>query len=84
MVIGREAPAAPALAARLESQYANVSRQHGYLLRRQNDLVLCDLGSANGSFVNDVRIASHQEVALKSGDRIRFASRLVATIKEAD
>ncbi len=84
MVIGREAPAAPDLAARLESQYRNVSRQHGYLLRRQDALVLCDLGSVNGSFVNEVRIEAHQEIILKTGDRIRFASHLVATVRKAD
>ncbi|MEF8714899.1 MAG: FHA domain-containing protein [Accumulibacter sp.] len=84
VVVGRETPAAPVLAARLESQFPNVSRQHGYLRRRAGELVLCDLGSVNGTFVNEARIDAHQEVALKAGDRIRFASRLVATVREAD
>lgn len=84
VVVGREAPAAPDLAARLESEFPNVSRQHGYLRRRDGELFLCDLGSVNGTFVNEARIDANQEVALKMGDRIRFASRLVATVREAD
>ncbi len=47
----------------------DVSRQHCALLIRKNSLVAKDLGSSNGTFVNDKRIA---EITLKAGDRLRI------------
>lgn len=46
----------------------DVSRQHCALLVKKDALVAKDLGSSNGTFVNDKRIA---EVVLKAGDRLR-------------
>jgi pSer/pThr/pTyr-binding forkhead associated (FHA) protein len=45
------------------------SRHHARIDGRRGTLVLTDLGSTNGSFVNDRRVES---IALGEGDRIRI------------
>ncbi|MBB3169286.1 FHA domain-containing protein [Simiduia aestuariiviva] len=50
----------------------HLSRQHAEFELLDNQLKIRDLGSANGSFVNDHRIAAHQQVRLVPGDRLRF------------
>ncbi len=50
---------------------AGVSRRHSRLFWRQNNWMIEDLGSTNGTFVNGEKIAPHQPVALQSGDSIR-------------
>jgi hypothetical protein len=47
------------------------SRHHARIDGRRGTLVLTDLGSTNGSFVNDRRIES---VALGAGDRVRIGT----------
>jgi len=47
----------------------DVSRQHCALLIEKDQVIAKDLGSSNGTFVNDKRIA---EVVLKPGDRLRL------------
>jgi Protein of unknown function (DUF3662)/FHA domain len=47
------------------------SRHHARIDGRRGSLVLSDLGSTNGSFVNDRRVES---VALGAGDRIRIGT----------
>lgn len=51
-------------------QNATVSRQHAKIKAEKNEFVLFDLGSANGTFVNDQRITD--PVTLKDGDVVRF------------
>ena len=46
-----------------------VSRHHAQLMRRGDELVLEDLGSTNGSFVNEVQVKRQR---LKHGDIIRI------------
>ncbi|HET7703621.1 MAG TPA: FhaA domain-containing protein [Candidatus Limnocylindrales bacterium] len=47
------------------------SRHHARIDARRGSLVLSDLGSTNGSFVNDRRVES---IALGEGDRIRIGT----------
>ena len=47
------------------------SRHHARIDARRGTLILTDLGSTNGSFVNDRRVES---VALGAGDRIRIGT----------
>ncbi|MBU6260341.1 MAG: GGDEF domain-containing protein [Burkholderiales bacterium] len=63
MVIGRTHEAD----ARLDSP--GISRRHAELRRQGEQVLLRDLGSANGTFVNEVRLDA--AVALKEGDLIR-------------
>lgn len=50
---------------------AGVSRHHCLLIRQANQWLLDDLGSLNGTYVNDVRIEPGNPVLLKNGDIIR-------------
>jgi len=59
-----------------------VSRHHARLYGRRGALLLADLGSTNGSWVNDRRV---EEMALGEGDRIRVGDTIlvVETFEDA-
>ena len=48
---------------------ASVSSHHAEILLRGSDIVIRDLNSTNGTFINNEKIS---EVALKSGQTLRF------------
>lgn len=50
-----------------------ISRKHCRITRRNGIYYLADEGSANGTYVNGVRLASHQPVPVNRGDIIRMA-----------
>lgn len=50
---------------------AEVSRRHALIVRRGNDVLLSDLGSANGTALNGTRLGVAPE-RIVPGDRIRF------------
>jgi hypothetical protein len=51
--------------------YANgVSRLHAILKLAENRIVIMDLGSSNGTYLNGVRLAPHKETILAHGDVI--------------
>ncbi len=56
---------------RLVVRDGRASRHHARIDGRRGSLILSDLGSTNGSFVNDRRVES---VALGAGDRIRIGT----------
>jgi len=47
-----------------------VSRCHALLLTRPADVLLMDLGSTNGTFVNDIQAPPDESVRLADGDVI--------------
>ena len=51
---------------------AGVSSRHAQLQWTGGALVLTDLGSTNGSFVNGDKLSPHSPRRLKTGDRLRF------------
>jgi predicted component of type VI protein secretion system len=53
---------------------SRASRHHARIYGRQGALLLSDLGSTNGSFVNDRRV---EEIALGEGDRIRVGDTVL-------
>lgn len=53
---------------------AGVSRQHATIRREGNHYWLVDLGSANGSYVNDVALTN--ACALRTGDRLQFGTAI--------
>jgi len=64
LVLGRGLPGASGLGGDVR-----LSRQHARLYRSGSDLLLEDLGSTNGTWVNDNRIVT--QVALRDGDLVR-------------
>ena len=54
---------------------ATVSQLHARLFRRDGKLYLEDLGSTNGTFLNEARVSG--PVPLKRGDRIKVGSTLL-------
>ena len=61
---------------------SRASRHHARIYGRQGALLLADLGSTNGSWVNDRRI---EEIALGEGDQIRIGDTIlvVESVEEA-
>jgi len=53
-------------------QQSEISRKHAAFLLKEHALWLQDLGSSNGTYVNNVQIAA--ETLLKQGDIVQFAS----------
>lgn len=49
-----------------------VSRFHAQIVQQAGRLLLEDLGSGNGSFLNGKQLEKHQPQALKNGDRIKL------------
>lgn len=56
----------------MASSYVSSSHAEMTLLDT-GEIILEDLGSTNGTFVNGTKIKPNQEVAVRRGDRIRFA-----------
>ena len=53
-------------------QQSEISRKHAAFLLKEQALWLQDLGSSNGTYVNDVQITA--ETLLKQGDIVQFSS----------
>ena len=51
-------------------QSGSVSRQHARIREEAGEYRVVELGSANGTFVNDQKVAD--PVVLQDGDRVRF------------
>lgn len=49
-----------------------VSRQHARLTINEESLYITDLGSANHTFLNGLRLTAHQPRILRDGDEIRL------------
>jgi two-component system, cell cycle response regulator len=52
----------------------NVSRRHAKLLWRDGKICIKDLGSTNGTYLNDEEIDRRSEVPLRSGDLVKVGS----------
>jgi hypothetical protein len=80
VVLGREEPSPVAGACRGDT---NVSRRHAEVTARgPDDVVIADIGSRNGTYVNDEKIAPDTERGLRAGDVVELANnpRLVLTV----
>lgn len=55
----------------LRPKSESVSRRHCVLVVRDNRLLIQDLKSRNGTYVNDVRLPTDRAKALKDGDQLR-------------
>lgn len=70
--IGRAAPAQRADSIQLPDD-SRLSEEHAYLFKQDNEVVLQDAGSKNGSFVNGVRV---EKCRLQDTDILRLGSSL--------
>jgi len=86
--IGRVPPADDDLARRLERDYPNVSRMHAEICIGEGGLLVRDLHSLNGTYLNGTRLEPGEFTNAVPGDSLRFASGLetkITTIcKEAE
>lgn len=80
LFVGRVPPVPAELASRLERDYRNVSRMHAEIRVREQGVTVRDLGSLNGTFINDVRLPEFEEKQVEASDRIRFAGNLEISI----
>lgn len=77
-----------AIIGRKDSPYANdlkelgnISRLHGKFLRQGRDWALVDLGSTNGSLINDVMLVANMPMKFKAGDVIDLGTYLFDVIE---
>lgn len=60
-----------------------VSRTHAAIIRRDRSVILRDLESGNGTFINGIRIEPLKDFKLTSGDEIKLGSSTL-TFSESD
>jgi diguanylate cyclase (GGDEF)-like protein len=61
-----------------------VSRRHCQVRQRGDAVFLTDLGSTNGTALNDEALVPNEEFALRSGDRIRVGSAIFRFLRGSD
>ncbi len=49
-----------------------ISRQHAALVANSGQLMIVDLNSGNGTYLNGVKLSPHEETALRSQDRLQL------------
>jgi pSer/pThr/pTyr-binding forkhead associated (FHA) protein len=60
----------------------NISREHVAIERRENDYYLVDLGSANGTYLNEEKV---EAAPLHHGDRVRIGNYILqVTLRDHD
>ncbi|QQS54189.1 MAG: FHA domain-containing protein [Candidatus Competibacteraceae bacterium] len=78
LILGRDPDASP-LAGQVQG-YDNLSRRHARLCPAAEGLWVEDLGSTNGTFVNETRLIPYQPFLLAESGRLRLAKDFVATV----
>ncbi len=71
MIIGRDSSADITLADQ------SISRKHAKVIKAEGAIQITDLGSSNGTFVNDKKIAPGSSIALTKEDMIRLGSSIL-------
>jgi hypothetical protein len=56
---------------------SGVSRRHALLSLHEGQCLLEDLGSANGTFINNQQLSPNQPRTIKSGDEVKFGTLLM-------
>lgn len=77
-LIGRPDPSSGSIPAIDLSRYdrvGGVSRRHARIITRGQQFIIEDLGSSNGTFINDrIRLQAQMQHVLQSGDLVRLGS----------
>ncbi|HEX2622844.1 MAG TPA: FHA domain-containing protein [Phototrophicaceae bacterium] len=64
---------------------AGVSRRHAIILPEDNGLMIKDLDSANGTFINDEQLKPNVPYSIRSGDHLRLGYlELIVTYKQVE
>ncbi|WP_310602226.1 DUF6382 domain-containing protein [Anaerosporobacter sp.] len=53
---------------------STISRIHAKITQEEKEFYITDMGSTNGTFVNEENIQPHSKMLIKTGDVLRFAS----------
>lgn len=78
--LGRSVPGNPRPTVDLLQYHAGiqgVSRLHAMIRRYEGGYILTDLGSTNGTWLNDERLVSQESRFLQSGDQIRLGGMVL-------
>lgn len=84
ITIGRQSPADgifPDIDLTDVDDEAYISRRHARILRKDDGFIFEDMGSSNGSFINNVRIAQGVQQFLNDGDVIRLGKTVMTLQK---
>lgn len=84
ITIGRQSPADgifPDIDLTDVDDEAYISRRHARILRKDDGFIFEDMGSSNGSFINNVRIAQGVQQFLNDGDVIRLGKTVMTLDK---
>ena len=54
-----------------------VSRYHAFITFEDDEAYIKDTDSANGTYINDVRIPSGKKIKLKNGDKIKLGTTVI-------
>jgi len=82
--LGRQSPADgifPDIDLTEEDKEAYISRRHARIIRKDDGFIFEDVGSSNGSFINNVRIAQGVQQFLNEGDTIRLGKTVLSLVK---
>ncbi|MEJ5307836.1 MAG: FHA domain-containing protein [candidate division WOR-3 bacterium] len=64
------------------SNIKTVSREHIRVERKGNEWFIEDLGSLNGTFLNDKKCEEYKQYRIKGGDRISLAGDLLIDVEK--
>lgn len=80
ILIGRVDPSAnilPEIDLSNEAHEKGISRRHARILKREANLVIEDLGSANGTFINGKKLVPYLFESLNDGDLLQLGTLLI-------
>ncbi len=78
MVIGRD----PAVEISLADQ--SISRRHAQITKKNGVVTLTDLGSSNGTFVNDKKVEANSTVKLTKEDMVRLGNSILKFLPQGE
>ncbi|MBT9586088.1 FHA domain-containing protein [bacterium] len=73
-LVGRPVEVTPEVDLSKFGDNAGVSRRHAQITRGEGQVLLEDLGSSNGTFLNEVRLQPGLQHPLSHQDQVRFGS----------